>query len=185
MEEKKKKIDWNSESNLKIMSCISFIVLCFSMVAKDYYQISATINTLPYYSNLSIDFNSINAVMLSVMVFMGYAILYSGIIEILSRFVGSSIIRVSFKSINKYRFITIFKLIVAGANFIMGCFNFMYFDMPFTFSLQPIIEMIVLSVTFAIIFAICYKKYLNKKSAPVIFLSMALPLSIYFIVLAI
>lgn len=185
MEESKKKIQWDSESNLRLLSYFTFMLLCLSMVVKDFYQVSVTINTLPYYSDLSVDLTNVNATWISVFVFAGYALLYGGIVEILSRFVANSIMRVSFNTINKYKFISVFKLILTGVNLLIGCFNFMYFEMPFTYSLQTIVEIVFLSVTFAVMFVIFYKKYLNKKSAPVIFLSMALPLSIYFIFLAI
>ncbi len=179
------KVDLKSEKTMKIFSYLTFFLLCLSIAAKDCFSINSTINTLPYMSNFVIDITSANIVGASVMVYIFYSLIYGAIVEILSRFVCNSITRVSFNQVYKYRFITIFKLVVITANLVIACFNFMYFNLPFTFKLQPVIEISFLAITFGIIYAICYKKYLNKKSAPVIFMSMALPLSIYFIMVAI
>ncbi len=179
------KVDVKSEKTMKVFSHITFILLCLSIAAKDCFSINSTINTLPYMSNLAIDVTSANIVGASVLVYIFYGLIYGAMVEILSRFVCNSIIRVSFNEVNKYRFISTFKLVVTVANLLLALFNVMYFYLPFTFKLQPVIEIVFLAVTFSVIYAICYKKYLNKKSAPVIFMSMAMPLSIYFIMVAI
>lgn len=185
MEETKKKFNINSDKSLKILSYVSFFVLCLSLIAKDYFDLASTINTLPYYTDISIDLTSANITIVTIGMFLIYALMYGGLIEILSRFVANSIIRVSFAEVKKYKFISSFKFILAIANFILALFNIMYFSLPFTFRLEPVITIVVLALTFGVMYAVIYKKYLNQKSAPVVFMSMALPLAIYFIVLAV
>ena len=176
-------INIKKDNKFKAISYISYFLLCFSIVAKDYFSISVSINTLPFMPEMSL--SGVNQTALTVLTFALHSILYGLWVEILSRFVCNSIIRVSFSTINKYQFISIFKGIVAVANLLLGLFNLMYFAMPFTFRLQPLIEIIMLSITFVVMYVIFYKKYLNKKSAPVIFLSLAIPLGLYFILIAV
>ena len=171
------------QKSLNWLSYVSYFVLCFTIVAKDYFAISMSINTLPYldaFGELNVD-----PTVMTVMTFALHSILYALWVELFARFVYNSIARVSFSNVERYKFISIFKFIVAGVNMLLGLFNIMYFMYPFTFRLSAVIEVVVLTITFSIMYLIFYKKYLNKKSAPVIFLSMALPLAVYFIILAI
>ncbi len=177
------KQDIKKNNTYKTISYITYFLLCFSIVAKDYFSTSVSINTLPFMPEMSLA--GVNPTALTVLTFALHSILYALWVEILARFVCNSIMRVSFSTINKYQFISIFKGVVAVSNLLLGLFNFMYFAMPFTFRLQPLIEIIMLAITFAILYAIFYKKYLNKKSAPVIFLSLAIPLGLYFILIAV
>ena len=173
----------NKDTNFKVISYVTYFLLCLSIVAKDYFSISESINTLPYMQEINLQ--GVNPTALTVLTFALHSVLYALWVEVLSRFVCNSVMRVSFNTINKYQFISVFKGVVAGANLLIGAFNFMFFAMPFTFRLQPLIEILMLSITFLILYIIFYKKYLNKKSAPVIFLSLAIPLGLYFILLAV
>ena len=166
----------NTEKKYKILNWVSYFVLCLSLVAKDYFSINATLNTFPLISD--VDMNP-------VLVFMMYALLNGLFVEFLSRFVCNTVMRVSFSDINKDKFVSVFKFIVVTANILVSFFNFMYFIMPYTFRLHSIIEIVSMAIVFSIIFAIIYKKYLNKKSAPVVFLSLAIPLGLYFVMIAI
>lgn len=166
----------NNETKYKVISVVSYLVVCLSIVAKDYYSMSLTVNTFPLIAGVSLS---------PALVYTMYALLQGFFVEFLSRFVCNSVIRVSFSTVNKNQFISVFKFIVAGVNVLLGFFNFLYFIKPYTFRLHAVIEVVALTVLFSIIYAVIYKKYLNKKSAPVIFLSLAIPLGIYFIMIAI